>query len=125
MQEPQGAEKIEACVRAKYSPSFRLFEKVHVNGPATHPVYRWLRLKGSDDAGAIGWNFNMFLVGRDGETCTRYANSRTPSSIRDDILGALEAKAPPAQIAPPEAPTKAEAVAAIAAESPMSVLAAE
>ena len=54
-QEPQGAEKIETCVRAQYSLGFTLLEKVHVNGANTHPVFRWLRLKGSEDAAAIPW----------------------------------------------------------------------
>ena len=77
-------------MRTKFSVGFRLLDKVLVNGPDTHPVFRWLRLKGSQDGGAIGWNFNMFLVGRDGESCMRYPNARTPSSIRDDILSALD-----------------------------------
>jgi len=88
-QEPQGAEEIETCVRAKFSAKFQLLDKVQVNGPSTHPIFRWLRLKGSEDAAAIPWNFNLFLVERDGETCTRYANTRTPASIRDDLERAL------------------------------------
>lgn len=58
-QEPQGAEKIETCVRAKYSLGFQLMEKVDVNGKNTHPVFRWLRLRATPDASAIKWNFNM------------------------------------------------------------------
>jgi glutathione peroxidase len=92
-QEPQGAEKIETCVRAKYSLGFHLLEKVDVNGKNTHPVFRWLRLRATPDASAIKWNFNMFLVGRDGKSCTRYANSRLPSSIKSDINTLLDASA--------------------------------
>lgn len=33
----------------------------------------------------------MFLVGRDGMACSRYANTKTPSSIKDDILTQLDA----------------------------------
>lgn len=95
-QEPQDAEKIETCIRQKFSVSFSTLGKVNVNGPDTHPIFRWLRLKGSDDPQQINWNFNMFLVGRDGETCTRYSNTRTPLSIKDDIEQALAAvPAPP------------------------------
>jgi glutathione peroxidase len=92
-QEPQGAEKIEACVRAKYSLGFHLLEKVEVNGAQTHPVWQWLRMCATPDASAIKWNFNMFLVGRDGVSCTRYANSRVPSSIAGDIEALLKAEA--------------------------------
>lgn len=88
------------CVRTRFDVGFRLLEKVSVNGPSTHPIFQWLRIKGgvatggdNADADAIMWNFNLFLVERDGETCTRYSNSRTPMSLRDDILRALgEAK---------------------------------
>ena len=64
MQEPQSAETV-ACARSPASrrakadgsaPSggFHFFEKIHVNGPNAHPVYRFLRLK-SGDMGPIGW----------------------------------------------------------------------
>lgn len=89
-QEASTAEEAETCVRAKYSLSFRLLEKTHVNGPKTHPVFQWLRIKSANpDASAIPWNFNLFLVSGDGQTCIRYGNSRTPSSIREDVLSAL------------------------------------
>ena len=72
----------------------------------------------------------MFLVGRDGETCIRYANSRTPSSIREDIEAALGIeKAAPTLIRPPSEPDKVASapavpsVGATAADSPMSVTA--
>lgn len=126
-QEPQDASKIETCVRRKFAVGFPLLEKVHVNGEGTHDVFRWLRLKGSEDAAAIPWNFNLFLVGRDGETCTRFSNTRTPSSIRADVEAALDAPAPSADglvVAPPDVPSKQEAIEALAAESPSSVLAA-
>jgi len=84
---------LQTCVRAKYSLGFTLLEKVSVNGADSHPVYQWLRLCGSPNADSIKWNFNMFLVGRDGRSCTRYANSRTPSSIREDIMALLDASA--------------------------------
>ena len=118
-QEPQGAEEIETCVRAKFSAKFQLLDKVQVNGPSTHPIFRWLRLKGSEDAAAIPWNFNLFLVERDGETCTRYANTRTPASVRDDIELALAGKPKPEAMDP----TKPE-LDVSASESPASVLAA-
>ena len=118
-QEPQGAEAIETCIRAKYGDGFRLFDKVHVNGKGTHDIFRWCRLRGSEEAEAIPWNFSMFLVGRDGQSCTRYSNSRTPASIRDDVLRLLEGKA--LAIAPPG---KGDEVCSLPADSPDSVMAA-
>ena len=65
----------------------------------------------------------MFLVGRDGETCTRYSNSRTPASIREDVEAALAGKPPPpAPVSPPATPSKQEAVEATAGVSPASVM---
>ncbi len=68
--------------------SFTFFEKVNVNGPDTHPVYRFLRGRTTD--GPIGWNFVMFLVGRDGTTVTRFPASRLPTSIKQEVEEALE-----------------------------------
>lgn len=95
---------MEACIRTKFSVGFRLLEKVNVNGADTHSVFRWLRLKGSQDAAAIPWNFNMFLVGTDGETCTRFDNLRVPSSIKGEIEAALASVAEPARKHAAESP---------------------
>lgn len=104
-------------MRKRFGVGFRVFDKINVNGPDTHPVFRWLRIRGSEEAEAIPWNFNLFLVGRDGETCTRYSNSRTPSSLRADIEAALGAHRP---LAPAE-PSKSAPNGTIA-ESPSSVV---
>ena len=58
-QEPKDASSVETCMRPKYKlgPSFRYMEKVDVNGPSAHPVYRWLRINGSENGGPLGWNF--------------------------------------------------------------------
>jgi len=87
---------VEACIRTKFSVGFRLLEKVNVNGADTHSVFRWLRLKGSKDASAIPWNFNMFLVGTDGDTCARFDNLKVPSSIKGEIEAALASVTEPA-----------------------------
>lgn len=117
-QEPGAADEIETCVRTRFSATFRMLEKVSVNGPNTHPVWRWLRLMGSADGAAIPWNFHMFLVSKDGATCTRYPNSRHPSEIRDDVIKALDATAAP------EASNNGKPAAAPAdtVDSPASVL---
>lgn len=66
-------------------------EKVEVNGSNTHPVYQWLRLHSSKDAAPLSWNFCLFMVGSDGVTVTRYAQSRSPCTLRADIEDALAA----------------------------------
>ena len=110
MQEPQGAETIDGCMKTRFSLGFDLLQKVSVNGPSTHPIFRWLRLRGAasngsdggGDADAISWNFNIFLVHRSGEAADRYPNSATPLSLIEDIETLLDADAP----SPPQADTK-------------------
>jgi glutathione peroxidase len=61
------AEIIE-FVRSRFGSKFTLFEKVEVNGPNTHPVYRFLRNnselydKKTKEAKVIPWNFSKFLL---------------------------------------------------------------
>jgi len=99
-----------------------MFEKVSVNGPNTHPVWRWLRLMGSAGAEAIPWNFHMFLVSRDGTSCTRYPNQRHPADIRDDLIKALDAVPSAAPAASPEVASKLATGAANGVDSPASVV---
>jgi len=65
-----------------------------VNGPRTHPVYKYL--KGGSDSmfDSVKWNFAKFLVGRDGKVISRYLPTTSPSSIEGDIQAALMADAP-------------------------------
>ncbi|MCS5931671.1 glutathione peroxidase [Klebsiella pneumoniae subsp. pneumoniae] len=66
-QEPGGADEIEQTCHVNYGVSFPMFEKVDVNGPAAHPLFRYLKqaLPGVL-GGRIRWNFTKFLIGRDG-----------------------------------------------------------
>lgn len=66
-QEPGGADEIEQTCHVNYGVSFPMFEKVDVNGPAAHPLFRYLKqaLPGVL-GGRIKWNFTKFLIGRDG-----------------------------------------------------------
>lgn len=100
-QEPKGSTEVESCVRARFGVGFHIMQKVQVNGKETHPVYRWLRLGASQDdevAPYLGWNFCMFVVGRDGRTIVRHAAHQSPLSVRSSIEEMLaEAEAAPPQ----------------------------
>lgn len=76
-QEPGGADEIEQTCHVNYGVSFPMFEKVDVNGPAAHPLFRYLKqaLPGVL-GGRIKWNFTKFLIGRDGTPLTRLRRSR-------------------------------------------------
>jgi glutathione peroxidase len=91
-QEPGSSQDIIKFA-GKYGVTFPMFEKIDVNGPNTHPLYKYLKeqkgeLLGSD----IKWNFGKFLVGREGQVLSRYAPTANPESIAGDIEKALNAQ---------------------------------
>jgi len=88
MQERGAACEIDSNMRAKFGVQFDIMEKVHVNGPDTHEVYKWLRLTG-DDGGYIGWNFAMFLVSPTGTQVERFPASQTPLATKPEIDASL------------------------------------
>ena len=78
-QEPGSAEEIQTFCSTTYGVSFPLFEKIDVNGEHQSPIYTELE-KVADAKGYSGdvrWNFEKFLVGRDGSV-TRFAPQVTP-----------------------------------------------
>ena len=90
-QEPGTAEEIAEFCSATYGVTFPLTEKVEVNGEGRHPLYE--RLVGFADAeghsGDIRWNFEKFLIGRDGTVVARFSPQTEPES--DAIVTAIEA----------------------------------
>ena len=74
-QEPGTAEEIETFCSIKYGVSFPMTEKIEVNGPGRHPIYDELTKVADADghAGDIRWNFEKFLVGRDGNVIARFS----------------------------------------------------
>lgn len=93
-QEPGSAAEIEKFCRETYGVTFPMFDKVEVNGPARHPIYRELAGPGSPFAGDIKWNFTKFLVGRDGKILARFEPTTTPDSpeVTKAVEAALTAK---------------------------------
>ncbi|MET7695515.1 glutathione peroxidase [Streptomyces sp. NPDC005483] len=89
-QEPGSAEEIAEFCSATYGVTFPLTEKVDVNGEGRHPLYE--RLVDFSDAeghaGDIRWNFEKFLIGRDGSVVARFSPQTEPES--DDIVAAVE-----------------------------------
>ncbi len=90
-QEPGGeAEIVEFC-RSNYDVTFPLSAKLEVNGPQRHPVYEFLTSPASGIPGDISWNFEKFLIGRDGRVLKRYPPETRPrdSGLMQDIAEAL------------------------------------
>ena len=86
-QEPGDAGEIASFCEQNYGVTFPMFEKIDVNGPNAHPLYRWLTEEAPGLLGleAIKWNFTKFLVDRDGNVVKRYAPVTKPEAIAADI----------------------------------------
>jgi glutathione peroxidase len=89
-QEPGSAEEIGAFCEKNYGVSFPMFEKIDVNGPGAHPLYRFLKkerpgLFGILGASGIRWNFTKFLAGRKGDVVARYGPSTEPKMLAPAI----------------------------------------
>jgi glutathione peroxidase len=92
-QEPGSNEDIKAFCTTKYDVKFDMFAKVKVKGPGIDPLFEHLTSKESDPAfgGDIKWNFNKFLVGKDGQVVARFEPQTEPTSapVKEAIEKAL------------------------------------
>lgn len=90
-QEPGTNEEIKSFCYTKYALEFPLFSKISVKGEDMHPLYHYLTTQ-SPFPGEIEWNFQKFLVNREGEVIARYRPGLKPLSaqIVQDIQQALE-----------------------------------
>jgi glutathione peroxidase len=84
-QEPGTEAEIQAFCSTKFNVTFPMTRKVDVKGPGAHPLYRWLT---AETGGAsIGWNFEKFVVGKDGRVHKRLGSGATPEGR--ELRGAL------------------------------------
>jgi glutathione peroxidase len=90
-QEPGGEAEIAAFCKSTYDVSFPLSAKLDVNGQSRHPLYAFLTSPDSGFAGDISWNFEKFLIGRDGRVLKRYPPETRPQDrgLMQDIAEAL------------------------------------
>ncbi|HRO58667.1 MAG TPA: glutathione peroxidase [Burkholderiaceae bacterium] len=89
-QEPGGADQIEASCQLRYGVSFPMFEKIEVNGPNAHPMFKWLTRSLPGLFGPrIRWNFTKFLIDRSGEPLRRFAPITKPERIERFVVRAL------------------------------------
>lgn len=92
-QDPGADDEIEQFCQLNYGVSFPMMSKIDVNGPAAHPLYKWLSAEAPGLLGSksIRWNFTKFLVGKDGKVIRRYAPTDKPADLAKDIEAALAA----------------------------------
>lgn len=90
-QEPGTNAEIKEFCSTKYRVSFPMFSKISVKGDDQHPLYRFLTSEATNPkfSGSVKWNFQKYLVSRDGEVIAKFAPGTDPLS--PEIISAIEA----------------------------------
>lgn len=91
-QEPGTAKEIKNFCETRYKVSFPLFEKGVVSGSHKQPLYAWLVANEpgakKDSTSEVSWNFEKFLISKEGKVLARYRSSTSPDS--DEVVRAIE-----------------------------------
>jgi glutathione peroxidase len=89
-QEPGTADEIRTFCSTSYNVQFPMSEKIEVNGDGRHALYQQLTPTADAEGhtGDIRWNFEKFLIGRDGEIIGRFSPLIEPEN--PDLVGAIE-----------------------------------
>lgn len=90
-QEPGSAAEIAAFCATRYGVTFPVTEKIVVNGPHAHPLFRLLKSSAPGVLGSesVKWNFTKFLIDREGHVAARFAPTTKPESLApviEDLL---------------------------------------
>jgi glutathione peroxidase len=90
-QESGTNEEIQIFCSEKYDVSFKIFNKINVNGDKAEPFYDFLKKEYPGILGTknIKWNFSKFLVNKDGKVVNRYGPTTKPKDIELDIIKLL------------------------------------
>jgi glutathione peroxidase len=81
-QEPGTEEEIMDFCSTNYHVTFPMFSKISATGSDIHPLYKFLTGKETNPqfAGKITWNFNKFLIDKNGKPIARFDSSDKPES---------------------------------------------
>jgi glutathione peroxidase len=78
-QEPGTPEEIRNFCSLTYGVSFPMSAKIDVIGAHRHPLYAWLTARENGFPGDVGWNFEKFLIDREGRVVCRYPSGAKPT----------------------------------------------
>lgn len=89
-QEPGTKAEIKQFCTLTYGVTFPMFAKISVKGKNIHPLYAFLTDKTlhPDTGGAVTWNFNKFLVARDGRILAHYGSRTEPDD--PELVAAID-----------------------------------
>ena len=89
-QETGSSEEISQFCQFNYGVTFHMFEKIDVNGAEAHPLYQFLKQeKKGLLTSEIKWNFEKFLINREGQVVKRVAPTTSPLKLTKAIEGLL------------------------------------
>ncbi len=88
-QEPGTNDEIRTFCESKYNVTFTLFDKVKALGDDKSPLYERLTIN-SEPAGDIGWNFEKFIISKNGDITARYKSKVKPES--DELTSVIESE---------------------------------
>jgi glutathione peroxidase len=89
-QEPGTNEEIKTFCTAEYGVTFKLFEKIKVLGPDKSPLYAILTDNNVTAKGDVKWNFEKFLISKDGKIVARFGNKVQPTS--EEVISTIESQ---------------------------------
>lgn len=91
-QEPGSNEEIKEFCDINFNVSFKIFDKINVNGSNASPLFKHLKneAKGLMGSEAIKWNFTKFLIDNNGSVIKRYSPQTTPDKIDKDLTKILD-----------------------------------
>lgn len=91
-QEPGSDEEIKGFCKENYGVEFDMFSKIDVNGDKADPLFKYLTSDKAyaKDAGKVRWNFEKFLLARDGTVVARFRTGVNPSSKQ--VVTVIEAE---------------------------------
>ena len=86
-QEPGTNEEVKSFCEVNYNVSFKMFNKIDVNGSDASPLFKFLKHESPGIMGteAIKWNFTKFLVNKDGQVIKRFAPKDGESEIESEL----------------------------------------
>lgn len=91
-QEPLDNANISIFCQKNFGVTFPILKKLEVNGSGAHPLYKYLK---EEKAGVLGfkgvrWNFEKFLIDRNGNVVNRFFSEMTPLSFEDQIVNLIK-----------------------------------
>ena len=84
---PGTNEEVKSFCDVNYNVSFKMFDKIDVNGSDASPLFKFLKHESPGIMGteAIKWNFTKFLVNKDGQVIKRFAPKDGESEIESEL----------------------------------------